>query len=291
MKIAKNYADKAIDLAILLFFLFFSLTIIMPFWTMLVDSFSTEAFFLKKGIKLWPMEATLEPYRQVFANEIIGTAYFNTLFRTVVGASCTVAVCFAAAYAISRQGLPLKRTITALIVFTMFFGGGLIPTYLWYKQLGLINNRLALILPHLAVPYYILIMRNFLQVLPAELEESALMDGASPYRIFLSIIIPVSTPVLATVCLWSAVFHWNEWFGAMIYTPKRSLMVLQLMLRRILLENQASAMLDMPDSFNKLPEETVKAATMFITIGPIILVYPFVQKYFVKGIMTGSVKG
>jgi len=284
-------SDRMLETVVVALMFAFSATILLPFWTMLVDSFSTPAFFLKAQVKLWPLEASLEAYREVFRNEIIATAYANTVFRAVLGCLLTVSTCFAAAYTLSRKGLPFRRTLTALMVFTMFFGGGLIPTYLWYKNLGLINNRLVLILPSMAVAYYILIMRNFLQALPVELEESAFIDGASPYRVFASIVVPVSTPVLATVALWSAVFHWNEWFGALIYTPKRSLIVLQLLLRRILIENQASAMMDLPDGAQKLPEETVKAATMFVTIGPIILVYPFLQKYFVKGIMTGSVKG
>ena len=181
-----------------------------------------------------------------------------------------------------------------MVIASMFFGGGLIPTYLWYKQLGVVNTRWALILPHVAVAYYIIIMRRFLEAVPAEIEESAFLDGANPFRILLSIMVPLSLPVLATVGLWSVVFHWNAWFDAMIYDAKPAHTVLQLLLRRILIENQSSAMLNLDfedEARMQRTEEAVKAATMFVSIGPIILVYPFIQRYFVKGIMVGAVKG
>ena len=145
----------------------------------------------------------------------------NTVLRTVAGTLVTLFVSFSAAYALARRTLPLNKTITLLMIFTMFFSGGLIATYLWMGQMGLHNNRLALILPPAASAYYIIIMRNFFRAIPPELEESAFMDGASAYTVLLRIVVPVSMPVVATIALWSAVFHWDSWFDAMLYTPKR----------------------------------------------------------------------
>ena len=244
------------------------------------------------GLKLWPRATTLDAYGSVFSRNTIGIAYLNTVLRTVAGTSLTLLVSFCAAYALSKRFLPGNRIITLLMIFTMFFSGGLIATYLWMKELGLHNNRLALILPPAASAYYIIIMRNFFRAIPPDLEESAVMDGASVYRILFAIVVPVSLPVVATIGLWSIVFHWNSWFDALIYNSQPRLLVLQLMLRRILIENQATTLFEMElESEATFVEETIIAATLFVSIGPVILVYPFIQRYFVKGIMTGSLKG
>ena len=179
------------------------------------------------------------------------------------------------------------------MIFTMFFSGGLIATYLWMGQLGLHNNRLALILPPAACAYYIIIMRDFFRAIPPELAESAFIDGASAYTVLLRIIVPVSMPVVATVALWSGVFHWDSWFDALLYTPKWAQLVPQLLLRRILIEHQASNLFDLSvhEIESSFVADTIKAATLYVAIGPTILLYPFLQRYFVKGIMTGSLKG
>jgi putative aldouronate transport system permease protein len=291
---AKTGGDRVLDAVLLAFMLLFSASIVLPFWSMLVDSFSTRESVLRPGLKILPRPATLQPYRDVFASPIVGTGYMNTVLRAAAGTVLTLACCFAAAYAVSKPRLPFRRSISIFLIATMFFGGGLIPTYLWYKQLGLVNTRWVLILPHAAVAYYIIIMRRFLEAVPSEIEESAFMDGAGAFKILFRIMVPLSMPVIATVGLWSVVFHWNAWFDAMIYDAKPAHTVLQLMLRRILIENQSSAMLNLDiedEARMQRTEEAVKAATMFVSIGPVILVYPFIQKYFVKGIMVGAVKG
>ena len=284
--------DLVIDTTTWLVMIAFSVTVIYPFWKILLDSISTPVEVYRMGLKLWPRETTLDAYSSVFSKNTIGIAYLNTILRTLAGTTLTLMVSFGAAYALSKRFLPGNKIITLLMIFTMFFSGGLIATYLWMKELGLHNNRLALILPPAASAYYIIIMRNFFRAIPPDLEESALIDGASVYRILFSIVVPVSLPVVATIGLWSIVFHWNAWFDALIYNSKPHLLVLQLLLRRILIENQATTLFEMElESEATFVEETIIAATLFVSIGPVILVYPFIQRYFVKGIMTGSLKG
>ena len=284
--------DYLIDGATWLVMIAFSVSVLYPFWKIFLDSISTPLEVYRIGLKLWPRATTLDAYGSVFSRNTIGIAYLNTVLRTVAGTSLTLLVSFCAAYALSKRFLPGNRIITLLMIFTMFFSGGLIATYLWMKELGLHNNRLALILPPAASAYYIIIMRNFFRAIPPDLEESAVMDGASVYRILFAIVVPVSLPVVATIGLWSIVFHWNSWFDALIYNSQPRLLVLQLMLRRILIENQATTLFEMElESEATFVEETIIAATLFVSIGPVILVYPFIQRYFVKGIMTGSLKG
>lgn len=288
----RSAEDAVIDTATWLVMIAFSVSVIYPFYKIFLDSISTPLEVYRIGLKLWPRATTLDAYGSVFSRNTIGIAYLNTVLRTVAGTTLTLLVSFCAAYALSKRFLPGNRIITLLMIFTMFFSGGLIATYLWMKELGLHNNRLALILPPAASAYYIIIMRNFFRAIPPDLEESAVMDGASVYRILFAIVVPVSLPVVATIGLWSIVFHWNSWFDALIYNSQPRLLVLQLMLRRILIENQATTLFDMElESEATFVEETIIAATLFVSIGPVILIYPFIQRYFVKGIMTGSLKG
>ncbi len=271
----------------------FALSILYPFWSMLVDSFNTPAASVQDRLKLWPAEMTLVNYEQVFGNAILGTAYLNSVFKSAVGTAVILLVSFTAAFGLADRTLPGIKAITFFMVFTMFFSGGLIPTFLWYKQLGLLNTRVAWIL-HLAVSaYYIIIMRNFFREIPQEMTESATIDGASLAQVLFRIIVPLSTPVVATVALWAAVAHWNDWFFPLVYTPRRDLTVLQVLLRRVLIENQVTSELELMHDLDirNITAETVKAALLFVSIGPIVLVYPFIQRYFVKGIMLGSVKG
>lgn len=285
-------ADYLLDVLVFIVMVVVVVSVVFPFYAMLIDSFSTSAFAKKSGFKIWPRPFTLDPYAEVFSQSIVGIAYVNTTVRTITGTMLSLVVCFGAAYAISKVRMPFAKSLTVFMVFTMFFNGGLIPTYLWFKQLGLLNTRFVLIFPHIAVAYYIVIMRNFFMAVPDDLEESAIIDGASVYTILFRIIVPISTPVIATVALWSVVAFWNEWFQAMLFAPRRNLMVLQLLLRRILIENNMSSAMDVVQVDDTvIAEKSIKAATMFVAIGPIILIYPFVQKYFVKGIMTGAVKG
>jgi len=280
-------------LAVYVIMIFFALSILYPFWYLLVDSFNTPDASIRDPIKLWPLEFSLTNYEKVFESGIIGVAYVNSLLKTVIGTALILVVSFAAAFGLVDRRLPGIKYITFFMLFTMFFSGGLIPTFLWYKQLGLLNTRIAWVLHLAANAYYIIIMRNFFREIPQEMIESATIDGATLFQVLFRIVVPLSTPVVATITLWAAVQHWNDWFFPLIFTPRRDLTVLQVLLRRVLIENQVANELELlaEDEVRMITAETVKAALLFVSIGPIIAVYPLLQRYFVKGIMLGSVKG
>ncbi|MDF2724796.1 MAG: sugar transporter permease [Paenibacillus sp.] len=272
------------------------LSIILPFWNLLVMSFSLPNDVLTQKIQIFPKHFTLDSYRIVFENNDVFIGYANTIIRTVCGTVLSIVVTFCAAYALSQRGLPLRGAITVYFLFTMFFSGGLIPSYLWIRDLGLIDSRLVLILPGVLNVFNLVVMRNYIQgSIDKSLEESAAMDGAGPARIMIQIVAPLCKPVLATIALWTMVGHWNAWFDAMIYINDPDKQVLQMLLRKIIFSYDdavvgvAKAALGI-NVENSNPN-TLKAAFIFVTIGPIILVYPFLQRYFVKGIMIGALKG
>ena len=287
----RTFGDRLFTVVVFLAMALFALTIIYPFWYLLVDSFNTPASSIQDKVKLWPRDLTLENYRKVFDSGIIGTAYLNSLFKAVAGTGLILLVSFTTAFGLADRSLPGLKVFTFFMIFTMFFSGGLIPTYLWYKQLGLVNSRLVWLLPGLANAYYIIIMRNFFREIPQELTESATIDGATLVQVLFRIVVPLSAPVVATVALWAAVAHWNDWFYPLIFTPRRDMTVLQVLLRRVLIENQISELDTDAVEVRHITAETIKAALLFVSIGPIIAVYPFIQRYFVRGIMLGSVKG
>ena len=271
-----------------------SIAVLLPFWLLLVDSFSTpESVYLRQfRAQFMPVSWSITAYQTVLQKSAIGTAYANTLFRTVIGTLLNTLVTIAAAYAISKRRLPFIRLFTFMIVFTLFFNGGLIPRFLLVRSVGLLDSRWALIWPVLVQAYTLLIARNFMFSIPDSLEESAYIDGANEITILGFIVLPLSKPIIATVALWAAVMHWNAWFDAMIYVTDTSKVVLQLLLRRVLLESQIMSMTDVDlETDAAVTEETVKAALIFISIGPIVILYPFAQKYFIRGVLIGSVKG
>ena len=288
----RTFADRLLVVIIYVGMVAFALSIVYPFWYLFVDSFNTPEASILDRVKFWPRDMTLDNYRKVFDSGIIGTAYLNSLFKAIVGTALILLISFMAAFGLADRTMPGIKVVTFFMIFTMFFSGGLIPTYLWYKQLGLLNSRLVWFLPALANAFYIIIMRNFFREIPAELTESATIDGATLTDILFRIVVPLSAPVVATVALWAAVAHWNDWFFPLIFTPEKDKTVLQVLLRRVLVENQTSELeLFEEREVRNITAETVKAALLFISIGPIIAVYPFIQRYFVKGIMLGAVKG
>jgi putative aldouronate transport system permease protein len=223
------------------------------------------------------------------------TAYGNSIFRTVFGTVLTVVACMALAYPLAKRHLPGRNILTIYLLITMFFSGGLIPTYLLVRSLGLIDNRLAYLLPSMVTGFNVIIMRNFLMTLDKAYEESAFIDGASYFRIFWSIVVPLSKPVIATVALWTAVWHWNSWFDGLIYMRSESKIVLQMVLRKLIVDAEARFMNSIAqfalEEDIDLPTTAIKAAVTIVTIGPIVLVYPFLQKHFIHGIFMGSLKG
>lgn len=290
----RSRLDPVVDAFIYLFMIISGAVFLYPFWDTLVLSFSSPQAALALKIRLWPGEWSLGAYREVFRSEVVYIGYYNTIYRTVVGTAITVVVTFCGAYVLSKRALPFRSTITVFILFTMFFHGGLIPHYWLVRSLGLLNSRWALILPTVTTAWYLVIARNFIMSLPDSMEEAAVIDGAHPLVIAFRIILPLSAPIIAVLALWHAVYHWNEWFHALIYVRDRNKMVLQLVLRRILIEQSlGDEMMGniLVEQTTTTTPETVKAATIIVSIGPIIALYPFLQKYFVKGVMVGALKG
>lgn len=263
-----------------------------PFLYTVSISFSSAAEASRDGLHLYPRDISLTSYRMVLTDPNIVTGFMNSIVRTVLGTLLTVTASCIAAYPLARREMPHRALITFIIVFTMLFGGGMVPGYLLIKKLGFINTIWALVVPGMLGAFNIIIVKNFFQSLPESFVESARMDGAGEWRILFHIYIPLSKPVLATVALWSAVGHWNAWFDAVLYITDDRKQVLQTFLQRIVIESGTQMMeLGITDtSVLQFTGETIKAATIIVTILPIICVYPFVQKYFVKGIMLGGVK-
>ncbi len=273
----------------------FCLSIIFAFMHLATISFSPNAVAVKGGLLLVPRKITFDNYIKVFKNRYIWIGYKNTLIRTSIGTVLQLLFTALGAYVLSKKYYPHRSFWTLLIVFTMFFSGGLIPTFLLVKSLGLYDTYASMILPGLISAYNLTIMRNFFQSLPEEIEESAMIDGAGRMRIFWQFILPLSTPILATVALWLAVGHWNAWFDVLIYTKDPDKRPLQAVLRNIIItgtkEIDSDAASHSVTDEMEVSSEGLKAASIYVATIPILCVYPFLQRYFVKGIMVGSLKG
>jgi putative aldouronate transport system permease protein len=291
---AGSLAGRLFDIGNAFVLILVCLSIIYPFWNLFLRAFSPIEEVTSLGLHLWIEEWTLASWRYAFLGNDLFVAYANTLHRTVFGTLLTLLVTFTAAYGLSKRDLPGRRFLTVSFVLTMFLSGGLIPTYLLIRGLGLMNTRWVLIIPIALNVYFIILARNFLMTLDQSLEDSAIIDGAGYWTVLARIILPLSKPVLVTVGLWTAVEHWNAWFDAMIYIDEKSKQVLQLLIRDMLRVLDFSALDEGADTLGlteQVPPQSVQAVTILLTIGPIVLVYPFIQKYFVKGVMLGSIKG
>ena len=264
-----------------------------PFLYILSLSLSTSAGAEGGGLHLLPWTFSLTAYRMVFSSPHIIAAYGNTLLRTVAGTGLTVVMTCLCAYPLSKSHLPFRRVWLWALMFTFVFHGGLVPSYLVIRNLGLIDNLWVYILPQLTNALSIFVMKNAFESIPESLGESAAIDGASEWQMLLHIYVPLCKPALATVALWSVVSHWNMWFDGMLYVHSEQRQILQMVLRNIVIENSTELVeygLINPDLASFTPE-TVKAATIIVTILPVLFLYPWLQRYFTKGIMLGSTKG
>lgn len=289
--IKPSRGDKIFDCINYMFMILFCFTTLYPFLFLLTSSLSDVSSFDISNVLLIPENFTFENYQKVFENKHIFTGFFNTLFRVGVGTPLVVAMTLLCAYPLSKRYFPHRTFWTGVIVFTMFFNGGLIPNYLLVRNIGLINSRWALIFPGLINAFNMIIMRNYLMTIPKSIEESARIDGAGNFTILIKIIIPIAKPIIATIALWTAVGHWNAWFDSMIYIQDSAKQVLQIVIRRIVLQGTVRELQDMTVKETIVNTEGLKAATIIVTTLPIIMVYPFLQKYFIKGITVGSLKG
>lgn len=279
----------------IIFLIALCITIIYPVWNQVVLSFSDSSTTSGLGISLWPEKWSTEAYQYIFSYGDVGTAYLNTIIRTVLGTLAIVAVTVLAAYPLSREDLPFRGFFVLAFVISMYVNGGMIPRYLLTRDLGLLDTRWALIIPVALNTSYVIILRNFFKGISTEIEESALIDGASPFQILVRIILPLSKPILVTIALWAAVYHWNEWFHAQIYIRDSSLDVLQTLVRDMLIDVDPSRMQYQVTGTGAAAAQlllaNVRAATVVVSIGPIVLAYPFAQRHFIEGLQLGAVKG
>lgn len=283
----KTLSDYGVDALIYLVLLFISLATLYPFYYIFIGSFSPITDLISTKLLLWPSSIDLNAYRTVLSNRLIPQAYKVTIFVTIVGTTLNMVFTIMGAYVLSKKFLPGRSAMTLMIVITMLFNGGLIPTFLTVKSIGLYDNVWALVIPGLISTYNMIVLRNFFMQIPSSLEESATIDGCSYTGTLVKIILPLSLPALATISLFYAVGNWNSFFNAVIYINKQDLWPLQLLLREMLLKSTN----DMLRDNNLPPTETVKMAMIIVVVFPILIVYPFLQKYFVKGMLVGSVKG
>ena len=290
MKKRKIFRKESIfDIAIIIILVFFSCLVIYPFLHVASVSLSSPAEASRPGLHLYPKEIDLTSIKKVIVAPELLNAYKNTLLRTVLGTILSVLVTGMGAYAISKNGLPCKKFIMSIIVFAMFFSGGLIPEYLLIRNLRLMNTIWSMVLPSLVWGLNMIIMRNFFMAIPESLEESAKLDGANDLTIFARIYMPLSKPVIATIAMWMAVHHWNAYMDNLLYINDNKKYVLQRMIRNLIIDTEMGSIESMSSA--SLSLESLKSATILVTIVPIIMVYPFIQKHFIKGVMLGAVKG
>lgn len=291
-KVKHRGEDLVLDIIFYALLVGLCISIVIPFMQVITISISPAKYVGGMGLHLWPKEITFDGYRKIMHNDLLWKGYFNTIVVTIIGTALNVILTCLGAYALAKKDLPGKTFFTALIVFTMYFSGGLIPNYLLVKSLGLMNSYGALILPGAISAYNMIITRNFFAGLPPSLEESARVDGAGTFTTFIRIILPLSKPIVATIALWYGVSHWNSWFSSMIYISDANKRMLQFVLRQILIEGTLmEEEMDAVNNMQAVNTETMKMAALLVATVPILCVYPFIQKYFVKGVMVGSLKG
>ncbi|MGI6538129.1 MAG: carbohydrate ABC transporter permease [Caldicoprobacterales bacterium] len=281
------------DVAIECFLIIIAMLTLYPFIYIISMSISDADAVLAQEVWLLPKGFSLGSYNLVFENSEIWVSYGNTIWYTVVGTTINVVLTLMGAYALSRKEFFARNGIMIYIAITMFFNGGLIPTFLLVNNLGLYNSRWAMVLPGAVSAWNLIIARTFFQTsIPDSLPESAKLDGCSDISIFLKIVLPLSTPIIAVLIVFYAVGHWNAWFSALLYLGDSTLHPLQLFLRKILLMNSPDLLEGMEDAFERVAYAIqLKYASIVVATLPIICVYPFVQKYFVKGVMLGAIKG
>lgn len=291
----KSFSRKIFEVLNVLFLIATGFTFLAPILHVAFASISDPAkLSANTGIILWPLgKATLEGYKIVLTSANILSGYLNTGFYVVVGTAVSLLLTLIGAYCFSRKSFELRNFLMLFISFTMLFNGGMIPTYMVVKYLGLYNSRWAVIIPTAISVFNLIIMRTSFQGIPDSLEESARIDGASDIVIMFKIILPLSKAVIAVIALFYAVGQWNSWFTAMIYLKDRNKFPLQLILREVLLLNDTNKMNSSADAAanTEIIKLLVKYCTIMVATVPILCIYPFIQKYFTKGVMIGSIKG
>lgn len=295
MSVRRSVADRWFDILNYSFLMLLVLVVLYPLYIIVISSISDPDSVNAGNVWLLPQNITFEGYERIFQNERIWTGYRNSLFYAVLGTSINVILTITAGYALSRSALFGKNVLMFMIVFTMFFSGGLIPSYLLVKELGMNNTIWSQVIPNAVGAWNIIITRTFFQMtIPKELHEAAEIDGCSDTKFFWRIVLPLSTPIIAVMVLFNAVGHWNSYFQALIYLRDETLHPLQIVLREILVVNETQENMvtaAQSDTETLRIVDAMKYGIIIVASLPALVLYPFLQRYFVKGVMIGSIKG
>jgi len=287
-------ADRRFYLMVTVLLVLLVAVVVYPIVLVIASSFSSPAAVYAGRVFLWPVEPSLEGYGAVFKNKQILSGFTNTMFYTLGGTIINLFMTTLAAYPLSRRTLPYRKSIMMLFIFTMFFSGGMIPNYILLMNLRMLNTRWALLIPGAISVYNMILMRTFFENIPVELYEAASIDGCTDIRYLLTVMLPLSKPIIAVLALYYAVNHWNAYFNAMMYLTDQKLVPLQLVLRDILISNTINLNEIMDEETMRARQglsELMKYAIIVVSSVPVMIIYPFIQKYFVKGVMIGSIKG
>lgn len=292
----KSREDIIFDIFNTILMLILIFLTLYPVWFCIVGSFNEGLDYMRGGVNFWPRKFTLSNYRVVLMEPRIKDAYKITILRTIIGVITHVLFTSLFAYGFSRRNLIGKKIYGTMGIITMFFSGGLIPSYLLYKWLRLLNSFWVYVIPALFNFWNVIIFQSFFREIPESINESARIDGANEYQIYFYLILPLSKPVLAALALFTGVWHWNSYFDSMVFTTSQELSTIQLLLMKIIRSTEGAANVasragEMLERQRDISSTTVQMATMVITSAPIMMLYPFLQKYFVKGVMIGSIKG
>lgn len=292
-RIIRSRTDALFDTGVYAIMIAFSAIFLYPVLYAISCSFSGAEALLHQEVWLWPVDVTLKSYQMVFEHKYVLSSYGNTILYTVLGTTYSVLLTILGAYPLSRSYLPFRDFFMLIIAFTMLFGGGLIPTFLVVRDLKLVNTLWALVLPCAVTPFNLILLRTNMQGIPDAIEESAKIDGANDWIILVRIILPMCMAAVMTVFLLYFVGKWNDWFSALIYLNDREKYPLQLILRDILASNDDKTLNQqmLREAKNSVSSLGFKCAIMVIAMAPLLVVYPFIQRYFVKGVMVGAVKG
>jgi len=295
-KIKLRGKDRIFNILNYIYLFFCFIIVAFPLINVISQSFSSPASVVAGRVLLWPVEPSLVGYKQLMKNKLMLTGFLNSLFYMMIGTAISVSITICAAYALSRKVLKGRTVIMWIFTFTMLFNGGIIPTYLLVRRLGLIDTRWALLLPNALIVWNMIIAKTFFATtIPESLYDAAEIDGSSDLRTFVSIVLPLSPPIIAVMTLFYAVGIWNSYFDALLYINKAHLQPLQLVLRNTLISSQLAGVLAAARSEDQSEimaiTEVMKYSIIVAASVPVIILYPFIQKYFIKGIMIGSIKG
>lgn len=286
--------DRGVNIAVHILCILVMLIVLYPLYFIVIASFSDSDLVNTGQVLFYPKGFSAYGYGKIWEDHRIWTGYMNTLIYTAFGTIINIVATATAAYTLSRREFVARRFINGAFVFTMFFGGGMVPTYMLISKLGLINNRLVMMIPFCVNVFNLIILRTSFEALPKDLYEASALDGCSHFQYFLRIALPLTRATLSVITLYYMVAHWNDFFNALLYLNKSGLAPLQLILRDILLSNQVftqGSSAGTGNSYAQRYADQVKYVVIIVSTAPIIVIYPFVQKYFEKGVMIGAIKG